>query len=255
MLERLEGLPAGVYGVRAVGTLSREDYETVIVPVVEEARKEGRKLRVLSEVGPDFHGLTPGAMWEDLKVGSSALRLFEGCAIVTDTKWIRESTRLASFFMPCPVRVFPLGEREAAAAWLSTLPEGPGVSHRLVPESNVMVIEVAAPLRAQDFEALAQTADTWLATHAELAGIVVHVRTFPGWENVKGLLKHARFVRDHHRRVRRAALVSDSRVADLAPALVNHFVHAEVRHFDYADLDAAIAWAGAAPVQKVGDAG
>ncbi|WP_460305660.1 SpoIIAA family protein [Actinocorallia aurea] len=255
MLEKLEGMPAGVDGVKAVGTLTREDYETVIVPLVEQARKEGRRLRALAEVGPDFHGLTPSALWEDVKVGLGALRLFDGCAIVTDSKWIKESTRLAGFFMPCPMRVFPLGERETAANWLSTLPEGPGVSHRLVPESNVLVVEVAAPLRAQDFEALAQTADSWLATHAELAGLVVHVREFPGWENVKGLLKHVRFVRDHHRRVRRVALVSDSRLADLAPSLVNHFVHAEVRHFDYPDLDAAIVWAGSAPAQKVADAG
>ncbi|MGW0885479.1 STAS/SEC14 domain-containing protein [Streptomyces sp. NPDC002671] len=30
------------------------------------------------------------------------MRLFEGCAVVSDISWIRESTRLASFLMPCP---------------------------------------------------------------------------------------------------------------------------------------------------------
>jgi hypothetical protein len=43
-------------------------------------------------------------------------------------------------------------------AWLRSLPEGPAVSHRLLPESGVIVVEVKQALRAQDFDALAFTA-------------------------------------------------------------------------------------------------
>jgi hypothetical protein len=57
-----------------------------------------------------------------------------------------------------------------------------------------------------------------------------------------------RFVRDHQRRVRRVALASDSRLADLVPRLAEHFVQAEVRRFGYDALDAAVAWAGGAAV-------
>jgi hypothetical protein len=73
---------------------------------------------------------------------------------------------------------------------------------------------------------------------------VIHTREFPGWENLGSLIQHVRFVRDHHRRVGRVALASDSRLADLAPRLAEHFVQAEVRRFGYDDLDAAIMWAG-----------
>jgi hypothetical protein len=44
--------------------------------------------------------------------------------------------------------------------------------------------------------------------------------------------------------VRRVALASDSKLADVAPKLAEHFVQAEVRRFGYDELDAAIAWAG-----------
>ncbi|MBN0047581.1 STAS/SEC14 domain-containing protein [Streptomyces actuosus] len=249
MLERLHDVPPGIDAVKATGTVSKDDYTAVIEPLLDDARKEGRRIRFLYEFGTEFRSFTPGAGWEDFKVGLGAVRQFEGCAVVSDIGWIREPTRLAGFLMPCPVRVFGTREREEALRWLASLPEGPGVSHRLVPDSQVLVIEVEQPLRVQDFEALSQTADSWLATHDDLPGVVIHAREFPGWENVGSLLRHARFVRDHHREVRRVALAADSRLADLAPRLANHFAHAEVRRFGHDELDQAVAWA-ASPTDR-----
>ena len=125
------------------------------------------------------------------------------------------------------------------------------MTHRLLPEPGVLVVEVTQPLRAQDFDALAATADTWLATHDALPGVVLHARAFPGWENIDGLLHHIRFVRDHHRKVRRVALAVDSTLADLAPRVAEHFGRAELRHFGYDELDDAVAWA-AGPSGGVG---
>jgi hypothetical protein len=89
--------------------------------------------------------------------------------------------------MPWPLRVFGNEERDKVIDWLRSLPEGPGVSHRLLPDSQVLVVEVN-PLRTQDFDALELTADTWLDTHHDLPGIVIHTRQFPGWENIGNLL-------------------------------------------------------------------
>jgi hypothetical protein len=169
--------------------------------------------------------------------------MIDGYAVVSDIRWIREWIHLVGFLLPFPMRVFGNDERDDALAWLGSLPEGPGVTHRLLPESGVVVVEVTEPLRAQDFDALAATADSWLATHDELAGIVLHARAFPGWENLGGLLRHVRFVRDHHRTVRRVALATDGLLADLAPRLADHFVAADIRHFGHDELDEAIAWA------------
>jgi SpoIIAA-like len=249
MLERLQELPAGIDGVKAVGRVSKDDYERVFDPLVAGARREGRRIRLLYQVGPEFEGFTPGAAWEDAKLGLASLRLFDGLAVVTDVGWIRESTRLIGFVMPCPVRVFGNDQLAEAVEWLRSLPEGPAVSHRLLPERGVLVVEVRQALRAQDFDALAATADNWIEAHGALQGIVIHARAFPGWENLAGLIRHVRFVRDHQRRVRRAALASDSRLADLAPRLAEHFAQAEVRRFGYDALDAAIAWAGGADVK------
>ncbi len=165
---------------------------------------------------------------------------------MSDVGWIRDSTRLAGFILQCPVRVFENRERSAAARWLESLPEGAAVTHRLVPETGVMVVEVTQALRAQDFDALAMTADAWIESHGSLQGLVVHAREFPGWEDLGSLSRHLQFVRNHHRSVRRVALAVDGRLASLAPRLAEHFVKAELKSFGYAELEGAIAWAGGA---------
>jgi hypothetical protein len=147
--------------------------------------------------------------------------------------------------MPCPGKVFGSQERDKAVEWLASLPEGVPVSHRLIADSGVLVIEVKAPLRAQDFDALALTADTWIEAHGRLRGLVIHTREFPGWENLGSLLRYVRFVRDHQRKVERVALAAETKLATLASLVGEHFVDAEVKSFGYDEVEAAIAWAAA----------
>jgi SpoIIAA-like len=244
MLEKLKDLPRGIDGVRAVGTVSRDDYEQVFAPLLDEARRAGRRIRFLYQFGSEFQGFTPGAAWEDAKIGLRSMRLFDGCAIVSDIGWARESARLIGFLVPCPVQVFANQKLGEAIEWLRSLPEGAAISHHLLPEVGVIVVEVKEALRAQDFDALAVTADTWIETHGDLQGIVIHAREFPGWENLGSFLRHVRFVRDRHRKVQRVALAADSQLAHLAPRIAEHFVQAEVKGFGYDDLEKAIAWAG-----------
>lgn len=244
MIELLTDLPPGVDGVRASGTISTEDYQTVMVPLLDAARREGRHLRLLYEVGPEFRGFTPGAAWEDIKLGLRSMRLFDACAVVSDIGWMRESTRLAAFFMPCPVKVFHRADRAAAVEWLRAAPESATIEQRMVGDTGVLVVEVTRPLRTLDFDAIALTADAWIESHGSLHGLVIHTRTFPGWENLGALIDHVRFIRDHHRKIVRVALAADSKVASIAPRIAEHFVHAELKVFGYDDLDAAIVWAG-----------
>ena len=130
-------------------------------------------------------------------------------------------------------------------------PQPSAVTHRLLPDTGVVVVEVTQALRAQDFDALALTADTWIEAHGNLKGLVIHAREFPGWENLGSLVRHIRFVRDHHRNIERIALAVDSKLAALAPRIGEHFLQAQVENFRYDDLDAAMAWAGGS---SVGDA-
>lgn len=247
MLEEIENLPAGIWGLRGTGKVSKEDYDRVVFPRLEDARREGRRVRLLYHLGPAFDGFTPGAAWEDFRIGFRYIRLFEQCAVVTDIDWIRMAARGAAALVPCPVKVFGNGSLDDAINWL-TAARPPSVTFRMMPERGVLLVEPHGTLRAEDFDALDAAADTWIESgDGSFRGVVVHARQFPGWENLGSLLRHVRFVRDHHRTIRRVALAVDGTVAQIVPALVDHFVQAELKQFGADDLEAAIVWAGAKP--------
>jgi hypothetical protein len=121
MVERIEGLPEGAYGARIWGTLSREEYDAHILPVLEEAVASGRPIRYLLQAGPEFDGIAAGAMWEDAKEG---LRLlgehpkWERTAVVTDVDWIRHAIGIFGWMVPGEVKVYGLDRRDDALAWL-----------------------------------------------------------------------------------------------------------------------------------------
>lgn len=154
--------------------------------------------------------------------------------------------------MPCPVQVFSNAQHEKAVEWLTALPEGAAVSHRLIPGLGVLVVEVEQPLRTQDFDALALTVDPWIEAHGQLQGLVIHMREFPGWENLGSLIRHLRFVRDHQRNISRIAVAADGKLATLAPRIGEHSVKAEVNSFGHDALAAAIAWAAGASTNGAG---
>jgi SpoIIAA-like len=243
MIEITKDKASGVVAVHAVGLLTNADYDATIVPLLDEATRTGQHIRCLIQVGPEFRGLTPGAAWEDVRLGLRGLRLFEACAVVSDLEWVRGMSRLVAVFMPCPMQVFSEQDREQAVKWLSSMPEKPRIEHRLIPESGVVVVEVSQPLRETDFDALGMTVDAWLETHDELRGLVLHTKAFAGWENIGGLVRHIRFVHDHHRKIRRVAVVVDGPIGALGPRAAEHFVQAEIRGFAADQLDDAVAWA------------
>ena len=245
MLERLENMPTGVDGIRAAGTITREDYDLVVEPILEEARRDGRRIRLLAQFDADFAGLAPRAAWEGLRVGVHHLRRIERCAIVSDNEWVRVVAQLKAsvgFMLSCSIKVFHAAEREAALQFLSAAEDRPPMAHRILPGQGVLVLAPRGPLREEDFEACSADVDPWIAANGSLRGVVIHARHFPGWENLGGLLSHLRFVRDLHHKVRRVALVVDIALADLAPKVASHFIEAEVKHFPYDDIVDALAW-------------
>jgi hypothetical protein len=50
---------------------------------------------------------------------------------------------------------------------------------------------------------------------------------------------HFRFVRDHHKRVKKVAVVTDAPLGTLAEKLASHFVSATLRYFPAGEVEAA----------------
>ena len=105
-------------------------------------------------------------------------------------------------------------------------------------------------LSESDFAQLRDLVDGYLKTHEAVRGLVIVADSFPGWEDFRAFISHMAFVRDHHRVIRKVALVSDDPLLSGAPYVVDHFVNAKVRHFPSAELAQAKTWAAAEEARR-----
>ena len=132
MLEKIPGIPDRIAAFTAVGTISADDYAQVVEPLLDEAARDGRRLRILLHLGPEYEGFTAGAVWGKAEAWMrhpTLWRYIEGYALVSDVGWIDEFVHLASFLVSFPMRVFGNDGFDDAVAWLETLPQTSGATH------------------------------------------------------------------------------------------------------------------------------
>ncbi|MEP6885523.1 MAG: STAS/SEC14 domain-containing protein [Gammaproteobacteria bacterium] len=111
----------------------------------------------------------------------------------------------------------------------------------MMPE-GILILKPDAPLGKGDFDGLSAAVDAYLEDHDMLQGVLIRAKEFPGWENFGGFTAHMHFVREHQKKVRRVAVVTDNVFGDLAESLGRHFVSAEIKHFRYSDDVKALDW-------------
>jgi hypothetical protein len=117
-LEILDGYPADVLAIRATGEVRREDYEQVLIPAVKAMVGAEGRVKLLYILGPQFAGITAGAMWDDAKLGLLHMGDFARVAVVTDVDWIRAAMKIFAPLTRSPVHVFPMSELAAAKVWI-----------------------------------------------------------------------------------------------------------------------------------------
>ena len=116
------------------------------------------------------------------------------------------------------------------------------LQHELLRDRGILILKPNGALRAEDFTALAAAVDPYIEQNGKLNGLMIEAPSFPGWEDFAALLSHLRFVRDHHRQIRRIAVVSESPLLVALPRIASHFISAQVRTFAANDRAAALAW-------------
>jgi len=120
------------------------------------------------------------------------------------------------------------------------------IEHTLDAASSILNLRPKAPLEKNDFAELAKTVDPHIEKTGSLAGIIIEFSAFPGWDSIGAMAAHLRFVRDHHKLVRKIGVVTDSRLGSLAEHLASHFVAAEIKQFPAGQAAAARQWITAA---------
>ena len=116
------------------------------------------------------------------------------------------------------------------------------IEHELSMDDAILTVSPIKALTSSDFEDLSREVDPFIEEQGPLAGLIIEAETFPGWADFGSLVSHLRFVRDHHRNINKVAGVTDSGFLAILPLVANHFVNAEVKHFEFADKTVALEW-------------
>jgi hypothetical protein len=116
VLKPIENLPDGVLGFEGNGEIHASDYRDVLMPAVEEALDRAEEVRIVL-VFERWDGVSPGAAWEDFRVGMEHITKWKRIALVTDLDWMITVTSLFGWLMPGELKRFPAAERAQAIAW------------------------------------------------------------------------------------------------------------------------------------------
>jgi len=117
--------------------------------------------------------------------------------------------------------------------------------------NDIAILEPDGPLSKDDFVHAARIIDPYIEDNAQLKGLVIHTESFPGWESFAALCSHLKFVKEHHEKISRVALSTNSALGNFAESIASHFVNAEVKLYSYQELNAAKDWVAGDAANKV----
>ena len=107
---------------------------------------------------------------------------------------------------------------------------------------GIAILEPDGELSKNDFKAASKVIDPYLEKYDELKGIIIHVKSFPGWDSFSSLVAHLKFVKEHHKKISRIAFVTDSPAGSIAEKVARHFVNAEIKSFEFVEFEASRKW-------------
>jgi hypothetical protein len=117
MFKFIEGMPPDVLAIEAIGKVTHEDYQTILIPMAEAMMAKG-PIKMIYIIGKEFTGYNLEALWDDGAFGIKHWREFKRIAVVADLVWLRASISMFAPFFSAEVRLFNLPELSAAKDWI-----------------------------------------------------------------------------------------------------------------------------------------
>ncbi|NOR55868.1 MAG: STAS/SEC14 domain-containing protein [Sulfurovum sp.] len=116
------------------------------------------------------------------------------------------------------------------------------LSVKLNEEEALAILYPEGALSKEDFERVSESIDPFIEKSGKLNGILIVVENFPGWDSFEAFSSHIKFVKEHHKKVKAVAFVTDSPLGSVSEHVAKHFVSAKIKHFAYLDFEGAKMW-------------
>ena len=77
------------------------------------------------------------------------------------------------------------------------------IEYNLDTEHSILHVQPKSAIEQDDFVKLAKAVDPHIEATGGLAGLIIETPSFPGWKSFGAMVNQFRFVRDHHKRIKR----------------------------------------------------
>jgi hypothetical protein len=120
MIKFIENLPADVVGVELTEEITKEEYDSTVVPKMTELAKQVGEINYLVVLKSSISQLEAGVWWDDFKMAFSHFKKWHKIAIISDQSTIRTLTDIFGFAYPGESKTFDLDQYNKAVSWVST---------------------------------------------------------------------------------------------------------------------------------------
>lgn len=110
--------PENVVAFRAIGEVTKEDYQTVMEPAVQKLVDRIDEINFLFLINTDLENFTAAAWMQDAWIGLKNLGKWNRAAIVTDSERAITFTNGFSYMVPGEFKGFKIDELSEAMDWV-----------------------------------------------------------------------------------------------------------------------------------------
>lgn len=107
-----------IVAFRALAEVTKEDFQTVVVPAVEKLINQTREINFLLVLDTDIQNFTAGAWLQDAMLGIKHLGKWNRAAIVSDSEEVISFTNGFSYVVPGEFRGFKKEAFNKALNWV-----------------------------------------------------------------------------------------------------------------------------------------
>ncbi|MEP6615406.1 MAG: STAS/SEC14 domain-containing protein [Ginsengibacter sp.] len=119
MIEIIPGLSPETAAFKAVGKVTKDDYEKILMPEVGRISKTFDKINFFLLLDTNVGNYSMGAWIDDALVGLKHLFKWHRVAIVSDQKMVKTITDIFGHLVPGEYKGFVKEETEAAKKWVT----------------------------------------------------------------------------------------------------------------------------------------
>jgi len=109
-------------------------------------------------------------------------------------------------------------------------------------DTKILTLQPHGALKKEDFDNAVKVIDPFIKEHGKLNGVIIYTESFPGWDDFAAFNRHLKFIKNHHKEIKKLAFVTNSMVGEFGEMVSSHFVQAAIKSFEFDALNEAKAW-------------